>query len=153
MNLSILIAGPPQVGKKSYLNRLITGEFRTHLTTNVHTLKTSHGPITITYGVSSTCTEGYDGYILMYDVRNPETRQFIENTPGTTVFVANKCDKNITVRNHHSVSAMWNKGLYDPILEILRAEFGQHLQFVENDPIVPPSVNVRVPLLHRIFRL
>lgn len=155
MKLAILIVGATRVGKKCYMNRLLTGEFRSILPiVRSHTLNTTLGVVKITYHVSSTVVEGYDGYIFMCD--GPKTANIVCATSGVPVVVVNKCDGGVSAQSHttglptFTVSAKWNRGLFEPILYILQSCFGQALRLLNNEATAPQQVNVnRWPVLRR----
>jgi len=157
MEFTILIVGNAQVGKKCYLNRLLTGEFRSFLTTTSHILNTTLGLVKITYSISATVVDGYDGYIFMCDM-STQTADIVRGTSSIAVMAVNKCDRNITAQDHHTglptftVSAKWNRGLYEPILYILRGHLGQSLRLIENEAIAPSNVTRRPRLFCQIFK-
>ena len=144
MEITICVFGAALVGKKTYVNRLITGAYSNNLQRFSHTVATSQGPITITYIVSREPTAGCNGYILLSDGNRPETILAYGDIPSYVVVAHNKCD-GPTSTNPLSISAKWNKNLLEPVITIMRTFYGD-ITFTENVAVRPPVVQL-VPVM------
>lgn len=139
MAFTICVFGDRQAGKKCFVNRMLTGEYKSVLGRNTHTVATTSGPLTITYVVGTVAAPNCDGYVYMYDVADPSN--IPANLPTNTVIVASKCDGDITVDNHLSTSAKWNKNLGETVVQVLQVRY-PNIQLTENAPVLPAVVNV-----------
>ena len=127
MNCNIALIGSAGVGKTSYINRLITGEFSQK---NNPTMKTetrsieynsNKGPITFNIfdidGKDSKSLETADAVIIMFDVTNRTSYKYLESwiafakkyasATATILVVGNKCD----VASHEAARIAAKKGL------------------------------------------
>ena len=155
MNLSILVVGQARAGKSCYIGRVVTGQFcpRVSGTCDLHT---NIGTISLSFSESLVPSEGYDGYIFMYDHARPETSDMVLRASSCTVVVASKCDGRVTAPDHpsgipsFSVSAKWNKNLTDPILHIVRSHLGN--VYLTDTTISPPLVRLPRTTISQIVR-
>lgn len=139
MAFTICVFGDRQVGKKCFVNRMLTGEYKSVLIRNTHNVATTNGVLTITYVVDTVAAPGCDGYIYMYGIA--DSSNIPTNLPANTVVVASKCDGDVTAAGHLATSAKWLKNLEETVVQVLQVRY-PNIQLTENVALVAPVVNV-----------
>lgn len=144
-NFRISILGDSGVGKTSFMQRFLTGEFtNTGLTSFSLTLQTNYGPYTLFLTEELTVRPDTHASVIMFDVTNPASYATAEILTATSAFlkipavvVGNKVDvkdrkvkpKQIDIHHRYSVKYydISAKSLYNhekPFLTLLRTLTG-----------------------------
>ena len=163
----IVLCGDANTGKSSYVRRICVGDFERRYVPTLgvavtsRLFHTSDGPVQLEFW-DTAGTEKYgglrEGYYLGADAlmvfmpsEDPttavrwirEARQVV-TTPCPTALCLGKADtedtRNVAIT---AISARCNRGLEEPLLQIVRKLTGRpHLAFVESPPMTLPTVTL-----------
>ena len=172
LTFNIAIVGAHGVGKSTYVERHLTGEFVKQYNAFDNITATIEYNTNMGYVYTHTCTsatpdiitDDTDAVMVMFDVTNRLTYKYaisvlesvLLNHPGLpVVLVGNKVDvrtRQVQAKDikdwskrvqYYDFSAKSNYNFDRPILHLLRTNLGMsNLQFVEEEPIEPPCIEI-----------
>jgi len=154
---NILIIGAPNVGKKSFLSRHLTGELSSIYEKGTICLMYREKFFLLNIDTKRTPEKKYDGLIIMTDLHNESSYDMVlhgqdpEFSDMEKAIVANKCDvpKSLEVilwkpeeYPYHEISCKFGHSISSPLIYLIRKL--SHDQDIVNPINLPSSILIRI---------